>query len=94
MRGFAQRVEFGQPADIGDERVVLAGFRCDGVDFVETELEPVGFLRQLARPLLAVGEIAAGLEPVVAQPSIPLQLRFDVDEAIQGAPLFLGPHQP
>ena len=94
MRGLAQRVEFGQPADIADERVILAGFRCYGVDFVESELEPVGFLRQLACPLLAVGEIAAGLEPVVTHPSIALQLRLDVDETVEGRPLLLGSHQP
>ena len=94
LRGLAQRVEFGQPADVVDERVVLAGLRCDGVDLVESELQPVGLLRELACPLRAVGEVAAGGQPVVAQLAVALQLRLDVDEAVQRRPLFVGSHQP
>ena len=43
---------------------------------------------------VAVGKIAAGLEPVVTHPSIALQLRLDVDETVEGRPLLLRSHQP
>ena len=70
------------------------GCGCDGVDLVEPELQPVGLLRELARPLPAVGEVAAGRQPVVAQLAVALQLRLDVDEPVQRRPLLLGSHQP
>ena len=41
-RGFAQRVQFGEPHDLGDQGSVLTGLRVDGVDLVERELQPVG----------------------------------------------------
>ena len=34
------------PSGSSSQRVILAGFRCDGVDFVESELEPIGFARR------------------------------------------------
>ena len=91
---FAQRVQLRQPLDVGDERVVLTGLRCDGVDLVERELEPVRFLRQLARPLRAVDEVAARRQPVVAQLPIARQLLLDVDEPVQRRTLLVGAHQP
>jgi hypothetical protein len=68
--------------------------RCHGVDFVEAEFEPIGFLRQLAGPSLAVFEVAAGGQPVVAHGPVALELRFDVGEAVKCRSLFVGPHQP
>ena len=50
-RGLPQRVEFGQPADVGHQRFVLTRRRVDRVDLVEPELQPVGLLRQLPGPL-------------------------------------------
>ena len=46
LGGFAQCVQLRQPTDIVDERVVLTGLRCDGVDLVESEFETVRFLGQ------------------------------------------------
>ena len=40
----------------------------------EAELQPVGFLRQFARPVGAVDQIAAGRQPVLAQRAVALQL--------------------
>ena len=60
LRGFAQRVELGQPPDVVDECVVLARLRIDRVDLAEAELQPVGLLRQFPCPLGPVGQVAAG----------------------------------
>ena len=59
-RRLPQRVEFGEPADVGDQRLVLARLRVDGVDLTERELQPVGLLREFPRPLGAVDRDRGG----------------------------------
>ena len=51
LRGLPQRVQLGQPADVVDECVVLTGLRVDSIDLAESELQPVGLLRQFPCPL-------------------------------------------
>ena len=94
MGGITQRVQLGQPADIVDERVVLARLRCDRVDLVQAELETIGFLGEFPRPLLTVGQVAASGQPVIAQRAIALQLLLDIGGAVQGPALLVGTHQP
>ena len=94
LRRLPHRVQLGQPADVLDERVVLAGLRSDGVDLVQSELEPIGLLRELTCPLCAVDQVTARGQPVLAQLPVSLQRFLDVDEAVQGRTLFVGTHQP
>ena len=95
LRRLAQRVQLRQPPDVGDERVVLAGLRCDGVDLVEPELQSVRLLRQFARPLRAVDQVAARGQPVLAQlRGSASAVLLDVDEAVQRSALLVGTHQP
>ncbi len=93
LGGFAQRVQLRKPTDIVDQRLILAGLRCDGVDLVEPELEQVRFLGQFPRPLLAVDQITAGGQPVVSHGAVALQWALDVGEPIQRRALFVGSHQ-
>jgi hypothetical protein len=90
---FTQRVQLREPTDVVDQRVVLTGLRCDGVDLIEPELEKVRFLGQFPRPLFAVYQVTAGGQPVVSHGPVPLQWPLDVGESIQRSALFVRSHQ-
>ncbi len=94
LGGFAQCVQLRQPTDVVDQRFVLSGLRCDGVDLIESEFEQVRFLGEFPRPLLAVDQITAGGQPLVSHGAVALQWPLDVSEPIQGRALFVRSHQP
>ena len=92
-RSLADGVQFGESADIADERLVLAGCRCNPVDLGERELQPVGLLGHLAGPVGAVEQIPPGGEPLVAQFPVALQCGADAGEAVQRGALLVRAHQ-
>ncbi|CPW51534.1 Uncharacterised protein [Mycobacteroides abscessus] len=51
-RRVPQRVEFGQPVNIGRELVVLPRLGVDGIDLIQCEPEPIRFLRKLRTRLV------------------------------------------
>ena len=89
-----QRVEFGQPADVLGERVVLPGLGCHRVDLVEREGQPVGLLGQFTGAFPAVRQIASGVQPLLMQQLVALQPTAEVGEPVQRGALFVRSHQP
>ncbi len=92
--GLAQRVEFGQPADVGHQRLVLARRGVDTVDLGQRELQPVGLLRQLAGAVGPVDQIAPGHLPLVAHLLVALEFGLHRREAVERGALLVGAHQP
>ena len=93
-RRLAHRVEFGEPADVGHQPLVLARCGVRGADLGEGELQPVGFLGHLAGAVDPVDEVPPGDQPLVAQLPIALQSRCRTGEPVQRRALLVGPHEP
>ena len=93
-RRLPQRVQFGEPNDVGDQRIVFPGLRGDGVDLVEPELQPVGLLGKFAGAVAAVDEVAPRRQPRIPQLAVTLTRGAGCREAVQRTALLFGPHQP
>ncbi|SIA36792.1 Uncharacterised protein [Mycobacteroides abscessus subsp. abscessus] len=90
-----QRVEFGQPVNIGRELVVLPRLGVDGIDLIQCEPKPIRFLRKLTHPIGAIDQIAPRGEPFLAQFAVGGQQRLDAvaREFVQRGELLLRAHQ-
>ena len=92
--GFPNGVQFGEPADLGDQRHIFTGTRIDTRDLGERKLQAVGFLGHLTRPVGAVDQVAPRDQPLIAQFAVALDQCGDTGIPIESTALFVRTHQP